>query len=484
LYLEFFGLTDPPFRITPNTNYWFEGGQRGDLLATLEYAIGHGEGLIKVVGEVGSGKTMLCRMLQQRLPDNIDTVYLGNPTLNPDEVVGAILADLGVTAPALENRQRLLDQLNNALLSRHSNGRRVVVFIEEAQGMTLESLEFTRLLTNLETASDKLLQIVLFGQPELDHLLADPRIRQFKDRITLNLTLPPLSEAETNDYLRSRLQIAGYRGPDLFSKAVVRRIATLSDGLSRRINILADKTLLAAYGNNTHNIRPDHVIAAAKDAEITTWRKPRGNTRIWVGALTGAVAGLALLAFTAWFGIGESIPAGKPSHVDAKEKAVQLPVIYSAANADAAEVINPVTADATGAINSVEASLAAVTSAVADDAEGLSPALETAFWIRSAPANTFVIQILTAKDEAEAAALLKGMHGRLPQPLRGFRANTPNGTAWLVIAGEYADRVSALSALARLPGDIRAQNPFLRTVGKIRATLAHEDTHARPSNNS
>jgi MSHA biogenesis protein MshM len=287
LYLEFFGLTDPPFRITPNTNYWFEGGQRGDLLATLEYAIGHGEGLIKVVGEVGSGKTMLCRMLQQRLPDNIDTVYLGNPTLNPDEVVGAILADLGVTAPALENRQRLLDQLNNALLSRHSNGRRVVVFIEEAQGMTLESLEFTRLLTNLETASDKLLQIVLFGQPELDHLLADPRIRQFKDRITLNLTLPPLSEAETNDYLRSRLQIAGYRGPDLFSKAVVRRIATLSDGLSRRINILADKTLLAAYGNNTHNIRPDHVIAAAKDAEIATSRKPRGNTRNWVGALTG-----------------------------------------------------------------------------------------------------------------------------------------------------------------------------------------------------
>jgi septal ring-binding cell division protein DamX len=147
-------------------------------------------------------------------------------------------------------------------------------------------------------------------------------------------------------------------------------------------------------------------------------------------------------------------------------------------------VINPVTADATEAIDPVAASLAAVTSAVADDAEGLSPALETAFWIKSAPANTFVIQILTAKDEAEAAVLLRGMHGRLPQPLRGFRANTPNGTAWLIIAGEYADRVSALSALAQLPGDIRAQNPFLRTVGKIRATLAHEDTHAKPSNNS
>jgi type II secretory pathway predicted ATPase ExeA len=307
VYLEFFGLTEPPFRITPNTDYWFEGGQRGDLLSTLAYAISHGEGLIKVVGEVGSGKTMLCRMLQQRLPDTIDTVYLGNPMLGPDEILGAILAELGVEAPADGNRQHLLDRLNQTLLSRHGVGRRVVAFVEEAQGMSLESLEFMRLLTNLETASDKLLQIVLFGQPELDALLADPRIRQFKDRITVNLTLPPLGESDTREYLRRRLHIAGYRGPELFPEPAVKAIARLSGGLSRRINVLADKALLAAYAGNTHNLRRTHVQAAARDAELASAQRLHLDLPNWGWALAGIVAGLSLLSFIAWREMGGGV---------------------------------------------------------------------------------------------------------------------------------------------------------------------------------
>jgi type II secretory pathway predicted ATPase ExeA len=443
LYLDYFGLTDPPFRITPNTDYWFEGGQRGDLLATLVYAITHGEGLIKVVGEVGSGKTMLCRMLQQQLPEYIDTVYLGNPTLQPDEILVTILSDLGVTGTTAGNRQILLDQLNNALLSRHSSGRRVVAFVEEAQGMTLESLEFMRLLTNLETASDKLLQIVLFGQPELDQTLADPRIRQFKDRITLNLTLPPLSENDTRNYLRSRLQVAGYRGPDLFSDTVVRNIARLSGGLSRRINILADKTLLAAYGEKTHNISVAHVKAAAKDAEMAAASSPRLKLRRWGWAMAGVTAGLSLLAYLSWYALGVQATPALPLPLPAAKTTIPLQPVT-------ATPVEPAMADAS----------------IPDSAN----------WIKNAPASTFVIQVLTAKDANEASALLEGKHGQLPQPLRGFRARTPKGLAWVVVAGEYQNRQTALIALSGLPPELRTSEVFLRTAGKIRATLPHEET--------
>ena len=244
MYLDYFGLKEAPFRITPNTDYWYAGGQRGEILAALLYAIAHGEGIIKVVGEVGSGKTMLCRKLAAQLPDTIDSIYLGNPSLDPDDMLAAILADLGESPTT--GRQARLAQLNAVLLARHEAGRRVVVFVEEAQGIALDNLEFLRLLTNLETATDKLLQIVLFGQPELDTQLADPRIRQLSDRITLSLYLSPLNESEVADYLRARLAVAGYRGPDLFPAALITRLTRLSAGLSRRTNVLADNTLLAA----------------------------------------------------------------------------------------------------------------------------------------------------------------------------------------------------------------------------------------------
>ena len=297
MYFDFFGLKEAPFRITPNTEYWYAGGQRGEMLAALVYAIGQGEGIIKVVGEVGSGKTMLCRKLAAQLPDSIDSVYLGNPTLEPDDMLAAILADLGVDMPE-NGRQARLAQLNAALLARHAAGRRVVVFVEEAQGIALENLEFLRLLTNLETATDKLLQIVLFGQPELDTHLADPRIRQLKDRITLSLNLSPLSEAEVADYLRARLAVAGYRGPDLFAPQLIARMRRLSGGLSRRINVLADKALLAAYAEQTHTLAPSHLEAAAGDAEGHV--APRPKLFRWIALALALTAVLGLLAFVAW----------------------------------------------------------------------------------------------------------------------------------------------------------------------------------------
>lgn len=297
MYLDFFGLKEAPFRITPNTEYWYAGGQRGAILEALGYAIDQGEGIIKVVGEVGSGKTMLCRMLVAKLPPHIDSVYLGNPTLAPDEMLGAILADLGIATPA-EGRQARLAQLNQVLLERHEAGRRVVVFVEEAQGISLDNLEFLRLLTNLETATDKLLQIVLFGQPELDVMLADARIRQLKDRITLSLRLSPLNTQEVADYLRARLSVAGYRGPDLFPAFLINRMTEASGGLSRRINVLADKMLLAAYADQTRNLDSRHLEAALQDAENypASWSVTRVWQQ-WKWSIVGLGLALALLAF-------------------------------------------------------------------------------------------------------------------------------------------------------------------------------------------
>ena len=298
MYLDYFGLNEPPFRITPNTEYWHGGGQRGELLGALLYAIDQGEGMVKVVGEVGAGKTMLCRKLAGQLPGHVDSVYLGNPTLGADDTLAAILVELGETPT--EGRQARLAQLNSVLLARHANGRRVVVFVEEAQGMSLDSLEFLRLLTNLETATDKLLQIVLFGQPELDVLLADPKIRQLKDRITVSLRLPPLAASEVGAYLRTRLAVAGYRGPDLFPPALVADLARASGGLSRRINVLADKMLLAAYAGQTHTLTRAHLAAATADAESAAARRTWPAKRVLTAlALAAAAVGVAVwLAFT------------------------------------------------------------------------------------------------------------------------------------------------------------------------------------------
>jgi type II secretory pathway predicted ATPase ExeA len=305
MYLHYFGLKDAPFRITPDTGFWFAGAQRGEILEALGHALAHGEGLTKIVGEVGSGKTMLLRMLMTRLPAGVDGVYLANPTLSADEMLAALLTDLGEKPKARATRQTMLDKLNRHLLEKHAQGRRVAVFVEEAQAMSLDTLEFLRLLTNLETARDKLLQIVLFGQPELDDLLSVPRMRQIKDRITLNIHLAPLPADIVPHYLRARLEVAGYRGPDLFNARVAQAIARYSGGLTRRINILADKTLLAAYGAQTHNLSVAHVEAAARDSELAPRKKRLLPDWKWI--TTGLAAALGLLAFTSWLGAASGI---------------------------------------------------------------------------------------------------------------------------------------------------------------------------------
>ncbi|HKK16825.1 MAG TPA: AAA family ATPase, partial [Gammaproteobacteria bacterium] len=254
MYYDYFGLNQPPFRITPDTSLFFPGGNRGAVLEAMMYAIVSGEGIVKVVGEVGSGKTMLCRMLAVELPDNVEIVYLANPSLSPDNILHAIAFELKLDVAADDDRLLVMNKLQSYLLERHAQNRQVVVFVEEAQGMPIATLEQIRLLSNLETKQNKLLQIVLFGQPELDHMIANKEIRQLKERITYSFYLSPLKQDEIRDYLNTRLRACGYRSNDPFSKSAVKAISRFSKGLLRRINILADKAMLSAYAGNVHMV--------------------------------------------------------------------------------------------------------------------------------------------------------------------------------------------------------------------------------------
>jgi MSHA biogenesis protein MshM len=290
MYLSHFGLNEAPFRITPHTDFFFDGANRGATLEALVYAITHDEGIVKVSGEVGSGKTMLCRMLMERLPKNVEIIYLSNPSLSRDEILLAIADELKVNVSA--NRTAVvLRTLQAHLITVYAEGRQVVVLIDEAHAMPLETLEEIRLLSNLESSRHKLLQIVLFGQPELNENLNIPQMRQLKERITHNFRLEPLIRDDIAQYLIFRMRAAGYRGPDIFSQGAIRAIAKASLGLTRRINILADKSLLAAFSQNTHQITAKHVRAAIRDSEF----RPAGRRTgmIWIVA-GGVAAGIAI----------------------------------------------------------------------------------------------------------------------------------------------------------------------------------------------
>src|SRR6266852_7553276 len=258
MYLDHFGLKEPPFRITPHTDFFFKGANRGATLEALLYAITNDEGIVKLSGEVGSGKTMLCRVLMERLPPEVDTIYLATPSLARDEILHAIADDLELRF-SQERRTVALRELQEHLIKLYGAGRRVVILIDEAHVMPEETLEQVRLLSNLESNRHKLMQLVLFGQPELDATLAKPSLRQLRDRITHAFRMRPLSEPEVAKYVSFRMRAAGYRGPDVFSPGALARVARASSGLTRRINILADKSLLAAFTQNVHAVIDRHV---------------------------------------------------------------------------------------------------------------------------------------------------------------------------------------------------------------------------------
>ncbi len=318
LYLEHFGLNESPFRITPHTDFFFDGAERGATLEALSYAVLHDEGIVKVSGEVGSGKTMLCRMLMERLPAEAATIYLATPSLARDEILHAIADDLELKLS--DRRTVALRELQEHLIGLYAAGRRVVILIDEAHVMPEDTLEQVRLLSNLESSRHKLLQIVLFGQPELDATLAKSTLRQLRDRITHSFRMRPLAAAEVAKYIAFRMRAAGYRGPEVFAPRAAALLARASGGLTRRINILADKALLSAYSESSHAVTERHVKAAVADSEFA--RAPaRAPWR--PAALLGAALALGVAAGFGmhWF---MSAPPAPSVHVQAAVP--QIPV--------------------------------------------------------------------------------------------------------------------------------------------------------------
>jgi MSHA biogenesis protein MshM len=297
MYLEHFGLSEPPFRITPVTVFFFSGANRGEILDALIYSISEVEGIIKVSGEVGSGKTMLCRMLLEKLPEHVEAIYLANPSLSREEMLYAIADGLGLNING-ERVGIIMQNIQNKLEEKAREGKRVVVLVDEAHAMPPETLEELRLIYNLQMGDAKLIQIVLFGQPELNAKLDQPNMRQLKDRIAHHFHMQPLSRNILESYLMFRMRAAGYHGPNIFSQGALKLIASASEGLMRRVNILADKSLLAAFVDDTYYIKPEHVQAALRDSELNPSASRFGNKKLLLGS---AAAAVLLLGLAAWW---------------------------------------------------------------------------------------------------------------------------------------------------------------------------------------
>ncbi|MBL8492008.1 MAG: AAA family ATPase [Rhodocyclaceae bacterium] len=266
MYLQHFGLAEPPFSLTPDTSFVYSGQAHQEALNTLLVAVDSGEGFIKITGEVGTGKTLLCRRFLATVGADTVTAYLPNPALEPNTLLRALAEELAVEVGAEADQFHLMKAINSSLLGHAAAERRVVLCIDEAQTMPLETLEALRLISNLETEKRKLVQIVLFGQPELDAKLADPSARQLRQRITFHYRLGGLKRDEVAQYLAHRLRVAGYRGHPLFSGPSLRVLHRSSRGTPRVINILAHKALLAAFGEGQAQVRWRHIRLAARDS--------------------------------------------------------------------------------------------------------------------------------------------------------------------------------------------------------------------------
>jgi MSHA biogenesis protein MshM len=277
-YLRHFGLREAPFGITPDTSYFFACRAIQQAFNTLQVAVANGEGFIKITGEVGAGKTLLCRKFLSTLDGTWVSAYVPNPSFEPRTLYLALAEELGIAVGAALDQHQLIKAITRALLDLARQRKRVLLCIDESQAMSLETLEALRLLTNLETEKRKLMQVVLFGQPELDRKLASPSIRQLLQRITFQHRMAGLQENEVGAYVAHRLAVAGLTGRALLPSGALRALHGASRGLPRLINILMHKAMLLTYGEGRWVVERRHIGAAAADTPAaqrparTWWR--------------------------------------------------------------------------------------------------------------------------------------------------------------------------------------------------------------------
>ncbi len=461
MYLEHFGLREAPFRIAPHTEFFFSGANRGATLEALIYAITHDEGIVKVSGDVGSGKTMLCRMLLERLPANVDTVYLANPSLSRDEILQTIAEELHMPLPD-SRPPLLLRALQQQLIEIHAAGRQVVVLVDEAHAMPAETLEEIRLLSNLETNRHKLMHVVLFGQRELDEHLRQPTMRPLKERITHNFALEPLRSGDIANYLTFRLRAAGYHGPDLFTAGAVQRISRASEGLTRRINILADKALLSAFSESRPVVDDRQALAAIRDAQFNPIAAPPTRPTRWIvaAALGVLIGGLAYVAGS------QRTPGGELATAEAAtpEKNVS-PIAALPPIQPPSELLS-----ATPPAEPTAAPAPPDPAPAASDRDILAERLAASEdWLKSVPDTHYFIQLFSA-DASKARDVTNFLKTSAldARELRVYRSGLSGRDRFGVIYGDYPSPDAANADLARVAKVSRVSGPYIRSVSKLR----------------
>jgi type II secretory pathway predicted ATPase ExeA len=492
MYLTHFGLNEAPFRITPHTEFFFSGANRGATLEALLYAITHDEGIVKVTGEVGSGKTMLCRVLVERLPKNVETIYLANPSLSRDEILHVLAADLQIESRG-ERVTIMLRALQERLIKLYAAGRRVVVLIDEAHAMPIETLEEVRLLSNLESNRHKLLQIVLFGQPELDEHLAAPNMRQLKERITHSFRLEPLVRSDVESYIDFRMRAAGYRGPNVFAPAALKMIARTSEGLTRRINILSDKSLLAAFADSTHQVGAKHARAAVRDSEFggRRWGAPNAWWLVGAGLAAGLLAGVGLHLYNQWRVAGGSLGASATAAGPAPSSPATPPQQSSGGTPPAGMAAgDPAPAPQSGAeaVPAAQVAVAAPSSGPGDAAPpaaapepppGPNPPISgklaqerftaTQRWLRSAPSGSWTIQLLTTGDSRAIERFLEQATQEVTLEDVYIYSVKLNGRQYYgVTYGNYPSLEETITAMGDLPFSFKSRGPFHRSIPVMR----------------
>lgn len=303
MYLYHFGIKELPFSLTPNTSFYFGLPSHDEAMQVLNTALLSGEGFIKVTGEVGTGKTLLCRKLLNEIPDAFEVAYLPNPAMSPEEIRYALASELGITGTEQMNQQQLVEKIQMRLMTSHQQGKQVVLIVDEAQTIPWETFEALRLFTNLETESRKLLQVVLFGQPELDDMLKSDRLRQLRQRITFSYRLRTLNFDEMREYVRHRMRVSGYTGAEPFSQSYFKKLFVYSRGIPRIINILCHKALMLAYGEGHYKIGKKEIDMAAQDTEAVDSSISPQNYALYGGASFVLLSAIALIVakVTGWW---------------------------------------------------------------------------------------------------------------------------------------------------------------------------------------
>ncbi|QZA77171.1 AAA family ATPase [Deefgea tanakiae] len=435
MYLEFFGLKSPPFRLTAHPDFFFSGAGRGALLDALLYAVTSGEGLIKVTGEVGAGKTMLCRMLLERLPSYVVAIFLPNPVLSEDELLLTLADELKIQfhSDRASQKIRLIEE---TLIAKYAAGRQVVLIVDEAHAMPQGTLELIRLLSNLDSGHQKLLQIVLFGQLELDEILQQDQLRALRERVSYSLAVPVLNSAEVADYLACRLFAAGHHGNAIFTPVAVKHIAEVAQGLSRRVNLLADKAMLAAFSEHSTLVTLKHAKLAERECEYAA---PISIERYWLALLL-------VLTFAISVGAWHFLSSNSAASSEKVANSVRVTALTST-------------------------SASHVHSSSSENAMG-ELILQSRARIKAAEASS--ITVLVSKIPSQKSEQLKSLITEINQLIGPGRViiypTKINGvSAWGVLAGLYPDRQRAQTVKNRLQQKLRGTQ--VQTIGVLRSEM-------------